>query len=154
MQPLRVFAFSWRHVSAMKAVSKVLRVADPSYGGPPSWTAASWITQARAYPRAPSPCPNLSWKAVVLLMCSRYHPTQRRLCRYWGVAEDASGQKNLICSSRLPFNYGNPVPEMTSSNFEVEKEYPRIDDGILELKWNLKISPEFKYNLLVLSTKH
>ena len=70
------------------------------------------------------------------------------------MAEDASGQKNLICSSCLPFNYGNPVLELTLSNFEVEKEYPRIDDGILELKWNLKISPEFKYNLLVLSTKH
>jgi len=49
------------------------------------------------------------------------------------MAEDASGQKNLTCSSCLPFNYWNPVLELTVSNFEVEKEYPRIDDGILEL---------------------
>lgn len=33
---------------------------------------------------------------------------------------------------------------------EVEREYARINDGVLELWWNLKLSPEFQYNLLIL----
>lgn len=69
------------------------------------------------------------------------------------MAKDASGQKDFICSSCHPFSYGKPVLELTLSNFEVEKEYSRINDGILELKWSLKLSPEFEYNLLILLNK-
>lgn len=70
-------------------------------------------------------------------------------CHYWDWQRMA-----LVGKAASPLTLGRMSLELTSSNLsfpsEVEREYSRINDGIIELPWNWKISPEFKHNLLIL----
>lgn len=60
----------------------------------------------------------------------------------------------LVTKTRLdlhasPFNYGKAVPRADIIKTIWSREYARVNDGVLELRWNLKLSPEFRYSLLI-----